>query len=95
MVLTTMDKECLHWTLLVGVEPPLNEAKIRANYDEWKRDVLPGCMVLADGAREVCAAMREGGLNPFSELDLAAAVLLFAPGADYDQILGAILTWCD
>ena len=95
VVLTTMDRDCLHWTLLVGVEPPMSQATIRANYADWKRDVLPRCMVLAEGARELCALMDEAGMDPFDELDLATMVLLYAPDTDYDRVLASVLTWCD
>ena len=73
----------------------MNEASIRANYTDWKRDTLPACMVLAEGARELCGLMDEIGMDPFDELDLAAVMLQFAPDGDYDRVLASVLTWCD
>ena len=94
VVLTASDRECRQWAVLAGANPP-SEAQIRANYGEWRRDVLPSCTTLAASARDVCAAMDEAGLDPYDGEDLDLALALFAPHVEFDQIFGAVLTWCD
>ena len=92
VVLTTMDRQCLRF--LAEVQTSMTEARVRADYETWRRDVLPSCEVLADGVRELCSSMEGIGLDPLDEADLAALVIMTSSDITSNEIRAGILTWC-
>ena len=93
--LTTLDRQCLEWGRLTGNAGVLTEEYIRSEYDEWQRDVLPGCRALQSEARVLCREMRNAGLDPFDSDVLLGALVLFEVDPDqWDDIAAGIVVWC-
>ena len=95
VVLTTMDRQCLRFGTLAGIQTPVTEATVRADYETWRREVLPPCEVAADTSRELCSLMEGAGLDPLDEAHLATLMIMASSDMTSEKILRAgILVWC-